>query len=608
MHFDYTRYKQFYTADFETSTEAWNVDTARVWLWDICTTELKHKIGTSLDSFMEFISRFDKCLFSFHNLSYDGSYILDWLLRNDFVFVNNKNLHRLEFTTIISPEGQHYCYEICFENGNVITINDSFKHNSMSVRKLAETYKLPILKGEIDYDLYREVGWTPTDEEKLYIKHDTEIVMRVLLDDIEHGFVKFTESGNSRLFFKKSYGTKEHYENLFPQLSKVQDEFIRHSYRGGYCYLKEEHFNKVLNGLMSVDINSMYPAQMLHRPLPYGEPIYVAGFAPTTEAYKEMFSKSNENEPPVYIQHLKCCFSLKPNKVPIIARKSFRGFNIKDLYLKDSGFKLCEMWLTSVDFELMQECYNVWDIEFIDAYVFNTKCGVEVDHKMAETMELDDIIRLDGKGSLYYDYLVDWRMQKEHEKGGKRERAKKNQNVAYGWQATSQDGTLVYPYINKHNVLSFKRYSGEPRKGGYLPIATFITAWSRDLLIRAILDNYDRFVYCDTDSMYLLGQDKPNLPIHNSLYGYFKIEHYIKQAKYLGCKRYIYITDKQDEEPNKLCVKCCGAPETVTKSMTFDNFVPYDKDTGAGVFQNKLAGKLVTGGKHLMFTTYKLIC
>lgn len=600
MNFSYNRYKAFFTADFETSTEAWNIDKARVWLWDICDTKLQHINGTDIESFLNYISRFNNCLFSFHNLSYDGSYILYYLLEQGWEFTPNKELKPFQFTTLITPQNVHYVYELRFPNGNLVTINDSLKHNSMGVKRLANTYNLPIKKGEIDYDKVREIGHTPTEEELDYIHNDTEIVMRVLLEDLEHGFDKFTESGNSRKFFKKVH--KKYYEDFFPLLSDDEDEYIRHSYRGGYCWLNPKHFNVMQGAMISLDINSMYPAQMLHKPLPYGEPYLEKGFAEDTKLYKLLKQHSEV----VYIQHLTCSFTLRKNHVPTVAKKSFKGFSIKDLYLSDSGFKICEMWLTNVDLKLLFENYKVWDITYIDCYIFKAISGKEISTEQAKTMTVDEIIENDGIGSLYYNYLLPWRKQKEHTKGGQRERAKKMQNIAYGAQATSKTGDLVYPEIGENNLLHYKRYTGEHRKGGYIPIATFITAYSRELLITNILKNFDRFVYCDTDSLYLLGHELPDVPIHPTLYGYFKIEHIIDKAKFLGCKRYIYHTTKDSEDPDKTIVKCCGAPDGITNQMTFENFVPYDGING--VFEGKITAKIVCGGKHLIATTYKLIC
>ena len=590
--FDYNKYKNYYTADFETSTDAWNVSEARVWLWDICTKNYNHFNGNDIDSFMDFISRYDKCVFIFHNLGYDGMYILYWLLNKGYRFNQLGELSTMEFTTIISPQISHYVYVIRFTNGNIVTISDSFKHNSQSVEKLAKTYNLPISKLKIDYNEVRDTGHIPTNEELEYIHCDTEICMRVLNEDFSHKFTKFTESGNSLKFFKKSIGC-DYYDCVFPQLTDTEDKFVRKSYRGGYCWLKPDHFNKILSGMISIDINSMYPAQMLHELLPYGDGIYVKGDCTTSKYY-------NENNT-VFIQHLKAQFICKKDRPPTIAKKSIGRLSINELYLYSSGGYVCDLYLTSVDLQLFFECYEIIEIEFIDGIIYKAKKGYEVNENEAKNLTVDEIIKLDGKGSFYYDYIYEWRMQKEHETGSKRDRAKKMQNIAYGCQATSKNGELAEPYLDGKGIIHFKRYIGKERKGGYIPLATFITAHSRKLLI-------DRFVYCDTDSCYLLGTEIPDTKIHDTLYGYFKVEHIIEKAKYLGPKRYCYkTTENSPKDPNKFIVVCCGAPPSVTEQMNFDNFVPYNKDTGEGEFYGKIKATIVVGGKHLTETTYRLV-
>lgn len=569
-----------------------------MWLWDICNKDYTHYNGNSLDTFMEFISRFDKCVFAFHNLAYDGSYILYWLLENGFTFVNETELRKFEFTTIITPQNVHYVYVIRFGNGNTVTISDSFKHNSQSVAKLAQTYDLPISKLHIDYNEVREENHTPTKDELEYIHCDTEILMRVLNDDFKHKFTKFTESGNSRKFFKQSHANE--YDNLFPELSDSEDAFVRKAYRGGFCWLKPTQSNKFLYNMISIDINSMYPAQMLHELLPYGEGITVKGNVKDSPYYIE--GKT------VYIQHIKAEFKVKDNRPPTIPKKSVGRFSINELYLYSSQGLMCDLYLTNVDLDLFIECYNILDIEYIDGIIYKAQKGYEVTEEEAKHMSLDEIIKLDGKGSFYYEYLYNWRYQKEHEEGAKRDRAKKMQNIAYGSQATSKKGELIYPYINDKKLLRYKRYNGTARKGGYIPISTFITAWSRKLLIETIIKNYDRFVYCDTDSCYLLGEELPDTKIHNSLYGYFKVEHIIEKAKFLGSKRYCYKTKNYSpKDPDKFVVTCCGAPPSVTCQMNFDNFIPYNEKENTGIFYGKIKANIVEGGKHLEETTYKLI-
>lgn len=109
-------------------------------------------------------------------------------------------------------------------------------------------------------------------------------------------------------------------------------------------------------------------------------------------------------------------------------------------------------------------------------------------------------------------------------------------------------------------------------------------------------------MYCDTDSLYVLDDiNLNNIPIHSTLYDYFKIEHYIYKFKCVGAKRYIYWgwEPKTPTVWNKY-VTCCGADDNIKKQMDFDNF-----NLGQE-FQGKKQVKSAIGGKIIGITTYRL--
>lgn len=587
--YDINRYAALFTADFETSTPKWNVDKARVWLWDICNEKLEHKNGITLNSFMVEISNYKNSLIGFRNLSFDGYYILNFLLENGFEFREELNGEYCTFTTLITDLGQHYTYRIIFDNGNIVTIFDTFKHCHQSIKMTAETYKLPIEKGKIDYDEYREENHTPTEEELLYIHNDTEIDMRHLLIDIEMGMSKITQTGNCKHLLKKSI---KDYDLLFPVLESGIDAYCRKAYRGGFTYLEPKFFNKDLRHMISLDINSMYPAQMLHRKMPYGEPLFEQG-----KYDKNKFPKGYD----LYIQHFECSFWLKENGIPMISKRSF-GITSNELYFIDSGENIMELWLSSPDTELFFDNYDVEDVNFIDCCAFKSICGYEVTPSEVKRYGKMKSIEVDGKGSIFYDYLLPLRIKKETCEGAERDNAKRMQNIVYGAFATNSKGGLYAPYLDSDGLLRYTRYMGSERKLMYIPVSIFVTAWSRYFLINSIKKVRDRFVYCDTDSLYLLGDEIPDLNIHASLYGYFKVEHHILKARFLGAKRYIYFANTDKDSRIKKTVVCCGATDDVRKRMNFANFRPN------ATFDGKLANKTVKGGKHLTETTYKLKC
>lgn len=70
-----------YTADFETSTWVEN----ETWVWAWAVAEIKENteeviIDNNIDSFMEFCRKEKNASFYFHNLKFDGEFIIYWAL------------------------------------------------------------------------------------------------------------------------------------------------------------------------------------------------------------------------------------------------------------------------------------------------------------------------------------------------------------------------------------------------------------------------------------------------------------------------------------------------------------------------------------------------
>lgn len=593
MHFDYRKYRRIFTADFETSTEAWGEDTARVWLWDICDVELNHKSGTTLDSFMHKILDYAcNYLYGFRNLAYDGVYILSWLLNNGYKYTNAKTeeMKPYTFKAVISGLGSHYAYCISNKHRQHTTIVDTLKYVNMSIKKSAECYNLPIKKGVIDYDMVRPINHEPTVEELEYIHNDTEIDMRTIQLNMEAGAYKFTQAGNAKYEFKRLF-TKADWEYLFPVLDSTTDKFIRKAYSGGFVSYNKKYKGKTITNMHSLDINSMYPAQMLHNPMPFGEPLSFTGKYEKNDKY------------PLYIQSLTCCFRLKENGIAMIPSKKI-FLSTDNAYIECSDINAYELTLSNPDLELFFDNYEVWDIEYHGGFMFQAKQGRELTPQEASNLTVDECIELDGIGSYFYEYIKKWRYIKEHEKRGSalRDYAKRMMNALYGGLATNPERKSSIPKLDEQGRVAYDIVSsiseGSP---SYLPAGVFITAWSRYFLIKTIMKYKNIFVYCDTDSLYLKGiKPTADFPTHDSLFGFFKLEHYITIFNVIGAKRYIY----WGREPKQTCdsfnCTCCGADDEIKKQITFNNFKQ------GKVFFGKKSVKNVKGGKHIYYTTYKL--
>lgn len=90
-------------------------------------------------------------------------------------------------------------------------------------------------------------------------------------------------------------------------------------------------------------------------------------------------------------------------------------------------------------------------------------------------------------------------------------------------------------------MVSFNKTEMVEGSGTRCQIASYITSQGRTILARMIEDFPLRFIYCDTDSIFLEGDPPANLLDDYEL-GKMKVEAKIKSFKCLGPKMYKYET------------------------------------------------------------------
>lgn len=94
-----------YTADFETTTRE---DDCRVWAWGTCEIGKPDNFvyGNDIEGFFKLCKELNNPSMYFHNLKFDGHFILDWLLNNGFEWVKDKkDAEHNTFSTLISDMG-----------------------------------------------------------------------------------------------------------------------------------------------------------------------------------------------------------------------------------------------------------------------------------------------------------------------------------------------------------------------------------------------------------------------------------------------------------------------------------------------------------------------
>ena len=515
---------------------------------------------------MDFMSNHE-AKYYFHNLKFDGAFIVDYLLRNGFKHTTGKSLYINTFSTLISDMGAWYSIAICFDNGTEVRIIDSLKLITMKIEDMPKTFGLSEKKLDLDYTSEREIGHVLTEHEKAYLGNDVIILAKSLAYMINgQGLTKLTTASNALYDFKQRYGPKAYKRDFGDDtMSLITDDFIRRSYKGGFTYLNPIYRNKAVGEGCVYDVNSMYPWAMKYCLLPYDRPVWFRG------EYKD------EPEYPLYVQRLLCEFKVKPGYIPTIQIKN--SIYADNEYLEYS-VEPTFLTLTNVDLELFFEHYDVNVIEFTDGYMFKAKHGI-----------FDEYID--------YWYHIKEESARQGNKGMKHT-AKLFLNSLYGKFGARRSGCSKIPYLDDEtDKVKYKLTEEEPRTGGYLPIATFITSYARDKIIRAAQKCGKRFIYADTDSLHVNGLEPvPGIDVDDFRLGAFKIEERFKRAKFIRQKTYLEIFENDGKE--EMNIKCAGMPQNIKDTVKEEDFVEGQE------FYGKLMPTIVPGGVILKETTFKI--
>lgn len=540
-----------------------------MWGWGIARIDAPDDVYIShtIDEFIERTSQLNSVVY-FHNLKFDGTFILSYLLTHGYVYSADRKTERGEFTTLISDMGRWYSLKVVWENGHTVEFRDSLNKLPMPLARVAKAFKMDEGKGEIDYHKPRPVGYVMTPEERDYLRRDVSIIANAMKITLDQGMTKLTVGSDSLAEFKDLFGQKL-FQRMFPVLPEAMDAEIRKAYRGGWTYADERFKQKRQGHGVVLDVNSLYPYIMASTLLPYGQPTYQPGKVTTSEDF------------PLSIFSVTFTARLKAGHVPCIQVKGSSIFTGTE-YVKviDEPTTLS---VTNVDWDLWNEHYDI------------------------EVQSWDGGWKFAGVHGVFDEYIDKWSRIKAEATGGLRELAKLHLNSLYGKFATNPNVTSKIPYL-KDGVVAYYRGPDETRAPVYTAMGVFITAYARALTIRAAQSNYDVFAYADTDSLHLLTGTVPdNIEVHPSKLGAWKLEYHFAEALYVRPKVYLerqyapapYATAEYKTRGMYIS-RVAGLPEAVSSQMTFES--TYD----GAVMKGKKTQVNVPGGMILKEIDWKM--
>lgn len=538
-------------ADFETTT---NPLDCRVWSWGSMAVDDydDYVTGIGVGAYVAYMFSAPSVTY-FHNLAFDGSFILDHILKDEYTWVA-KNPGKGQFSTVISNMNKFYSITIVSKEGVKVELRDSLKKIPLPVRDVPKAFNLESSKGDIDYEMERPVGYLPSQEEWDYLYRDIFIMAQAMRIILASGMKRLTVGADSLAEFKSLHG--KGFERTFPVLSKTVDDDIRLAYRGGIAMPSKRWARKRVGRGIVIDKNSMYPWVMRTKLLPYGKP---------------WWSEVEDDDADLFILSITFTAKLKPNHIPCIQIKRSIQFNSQE-FLEEVK-EPTTVSITSVDLEMWQEQYDL-KIWAINGY-WNFK-GIE---------------------GLFNDYIDKWMAVKANSTGGARTIAKLHLNSLYGKFAKNTDVTGKRPVLDDTGTVQYVMCDHEESNPVYTAMGAFITAYARADLISSAQANYDRFLYCDTDSLHLLGEEEPDLWLHPTELGAWKVEHDgqpFDEAVFLRAKQYCERFGDHDD------VHIAGLPHEIAARVRLEDMLH------PRTWDGKLVPKRVPGGTVLASTTFTL--
>ena len=538
------------------------------------------------ETFQYFKSLNTNIICYYHNLKFDGHFWLDYLqnvLHYEQAYENGswKRVNEMKANTFrytISDMGQWYMIEIKIGQHRSIEIRDSLKLLPFSVKEIGKAFKTKHQKLDMEYEGYRFAGCEITEEEQKYIANDVLVVKEALEIMYRQGHNKTTIGSCCLEEFKSTFWNLKDYEYHFPNLYEIEidpkvfgsptaGDYIRKSYKGGWCYLVKGKAGKILKDGTTADVNSLYPSMMSSESgnwYPIGKPNFWTGDFIPPEA---------EGQNRYYFVRIRTRFRLKDGFLPCIQIKGSPWYkstewltssDIYDPYRKEYVDSLPWMdgtieqmrptlTLTMTDYRLIRDHYDLYDFEILDGCWFTASMG------------------------FFDDYIEKYKKIKQESKGAMRTLAKLFLNNLYGKMASSTDSSFKVCYTKEDGTLGFDIVEAHDKKPGFIAVGSAITSYARNFTIRAAQMNFygeDKpgFIYADTDSIHcdLKPEQLKGIKVHDRNFCAWKLESCWDQAWFVRQKTYMEHVTHEDLNPlpeDRIHweLRCAGMPDTCKK-------------------------------------------
>lgn len=537
-------------ADFETNYDE-SSNTAEV--WSACFKEKGSdpEILREIDEFMRYLWHYPgrvRCFF--HNLKFDGEFIVNWLASNKRMkqaydeiekkFKKPKELKSGEYTLLISKTGVWYQINWKTKRG-LVTFVDSLKLAPMSLLEVGKSFQTEHQKLDMDFNEWMDSLKPLTEKQTAYIKNDVFVMEEFLEEFFSEGHNRMTVSSCALAEYKKILG-KEDYEMFFPELKAEAWDFAEKCYHGGFVYVNPEFSGSVIKKHgKTIDVNSLYP-YVMHSSS--------GNKYPVCSGRHWIGKKEKTNRDTMDFIHFKCSFKIRPGKLPFVHIRKNKDYPANQILEtswiwdyenevwkthKDGNEIICDFYMQDKELKLFLKHYHVWNFKIIEGWEYHVISGI------------------------FDDYINKFKEIKETTSGGKRTIAKLFMNGLYGKFATKRDSSFKIVDVEKTRetgITHFINVEENDKEVEYMPVGACVTSNALIYIVEKSQKFYEKgiYLYTDTDSIHYIDKDAPEIKIHPTELGAFKIETEWDEAIFLRAKTYV-------EKGDEYHIICAGMPK-----------------------------------------------
>lgn len=352
---------------------------------------------------------------------------------------------------------------------------------------------------EFDYNKIR-YPWTPLSEyETEYCIRDVRSLVacmkkRMLKDGDTLQTIPLTSTGYVRRDCKKAISQKPlcwDIRDMKPKMPVYR--LLREAFRGGNTHGNRHYIGKILDNVVSYDMTSCYPAQQLTKRFPMRK-FQMIGRNVSPERIVKYIGLGYA----VVARYIFKNIKLKPGvTIPYISLSRTKSYGF--LGGIDNGRILyaecCQMTMTEIDLEIVQKQYT-WDEMFIDEAMVAKKDYLPEEYRKV----IKD----------YYDKKTVLKGATDEEEVYQYNKSKEKLNAVYGMSCQDPiHAEILYNAgdYTRRNLYDYPEEADKALAHANFPYqwGVYVTAYARKALQDAIDIAGDRMVYCDTDSVKVLG-------------------------------------------------------------------------------------------------------